>query len=107
MLKILKPIRLQLRKPLRSGRYPLKFFGGMTKSKNWIADKREFGRCDNSQVEFWYEEVSVPSTEDMHFIIADQLPPQISPQEKELILKGARMATEFIHGILGEPKPEI
>lgn len=104
---ILKPIKLTLRKPIRGGRYPVKFYGGMVKTKNWVADKREFGRCDNAQVELWFEEVNLPSTEDMHFIVADQLPPNISPQEKELILKGARIATQFLHSILGDPKPEM
>lgn len=99
-MQILKPIPLKDRKPVHSGRYFVKFYGGFRQGKNWLPLKQIFGKTDNDQIEFWYKDLTLPAPKDVELIVGDKLPPGLNPRERELILQGASMAAELIHEII-------
>lgn len=96
-MELLKEIKIAARKPDAPGKYLIKFFGGTMKLKNWLTRLNGFSKVPmHTSIESWYKEVSIPEETDVHFVVNDMIPPTAHPRERELILQGARMASDFI-----------
>lgn len=101
MITVLKAVPFKDRKPIKGGRYPIQYYGGTLQSKRWIPDKQIFGRLTNqSAIDLWYEPISLPSPDDMQFIVQDRLPQTLAPEQKSLILQGAKLAMIELERIL-------
>ena len=100
MIKVLVPIKLTERKPLHSGRYPIKFYSGMLQAKRWIPAKNEFGRVDEALVDAWYDEVEFPSGDDLLAIAKDDIPKQTHPDRVALLLEGMKIMARHYENIL-------
>lgn len=99
-MEILKPVFLRDRKPLNGDRYAIRLFGGLLTVRRWSIGRATFARMDDTVVEKWYQEINLPSPEDMHFIIDSKIPPGAHEKERELIQRGSRMAVEYLYELI-------
>lgn len=100
-LPLLKPIDYRKRKPFRTGRFFIRKFGGFLRADTFLLRLDEFKYTRNQEViECWYKEFDMPTANDMHFVIDKEIPAHVHPKERELILKGARMAMVHIEEVL-------
>lgn len=100
---LLKPIDYEQRKPTKQGRYVIQYYGGGVKAKNWIERNMEFGRvANNTSIKYWYQEIQLPTPSDMHFVVESLIPSNTHPRERELMLKGARIAMEYLEKMMKE-----
>ena len=100
-LPLLKPIDIRKRKPFRTGRFFIRKFGGRLWADTFLLRLDRFKRIVNEEsIECWYKEFDMPTANDMHFVIDKEIPAHVHPKERELILKGARMAMAHIEEVI-------
>lgn len=100
MIRILKPVPIRERKPLKTARYVIEFFSGLIQVKTWRGWDQRFKTLDPDGIKHWYKFIELPSVEDMEYIVGDAVPPGAHEREKELMIKGARIAMQNLLDII-------
>lgn len=100
-IQLLRPVKFANRKPIRNGRYFLTLISGLNVTKRFFSKTRRFGSSFPQElVETWHEPISIPSAEDMQYLVSEHIPSHIRYEERQAMLKGVALAIECLERYL-------
>lgn len=91
---LLKPVKFTERKPLRKQRLFVVLYNGARRSKTWNPGSDNFALLDKALVDVWYDEMKMPSAEDMQAMVGEIIPAHASYEERQAMLRGVRLCME-------------